>query len=159
MDKAWNAGMVSVNDPVVAAARDALASAGRQGRRPGSRVTPLQIVKRWQAAVQAIDETCFRAGVLVAPNLKVSQIVDLVDEGARTAYSFNVIGRDADGELYRDIVKIMFWNQTREFKIKRLVFITEEEWGRKYLDTPLVRSFIELLSVQGLEVSIEYVVQ
>ena len=142
-------------DPVIVAARNAFASAARQGRERGSAVRPLQIVKMWRSTVQALDENCFLGGVLVAPNLKVSQMIDLVDARTSTAYSFKVVGRDADGELYRDIVKIIFWNQTREPKIKRLIFITEGTWGRKYLDTPVVRGFTELHPSMDLEVSIE----
>ena len=141
-------------DPVVVAARDAFASAARGG---GSHVTPLKIVKAWRSSVQAINENCFQIGVLVASDLKVSQIVDVVDTGNGTAYSLKIIGRDSDGELYRDVVKVLFWNNTREPKIKRLVFMTEETWGRKYLDTPVVQFFIDAVSMQGVQVYIEYV--
>ncbi len=49
------------------------------------------------------------------------------------------------------------WNEKRKKKIARLVFITEEEKGRRFLDTPMPRAYIEYLAKQDIEVSIVYV--
>lgn len=149
--------MSDVNDPVVAAARDAFMIALRgQGR--GAHNTPRTIGKMWRLEVQGINQNCFQVDVCIDPNQKIlNQTIDVLDVRSNTAYEFSVEGRDADSELYKDVVKIMYWNRSREPKITRLVFITEEKWGRKYLDTPLARSFIDLLSNHHLEVSIVYV--
>ena len=42
------------------------------------------------------------------------------------AYEFKVSGKIAWAEFYKDIVKIIIWNEKRKKKISCLVFITEE---------------------------------
>jgi hypothetical protein len=39
-------------------------------------------------------------------------------------------------EFYKDIVKVIIWNQKRTMKLSRLVFITEEKHGRPFLECP-----------------------
>ena len=102
-----------------------------------------------------MDQDRFQIEVLVAPDL--DQRIDVLDAGTGTAYEFKVSGKNATSEFYKDVVKVILWNQKRKRKITRLVFITEEEWGRKYLDTPMPRAYIEHLRAGGLEVSVEYV--
>ena len=72
------------------------------------------------------------------------------------AFEFKVSGKNATSEFYRNVVKVMLWNEHHREKIKELVFITEGIWGRKYLDTPMPRAFIALLLKSGLNVNIHY---
>ena len=44
-----------------------------------------------------------------------------------------------------------------EFLDSLLVFITEEKWGRKYLDTPMIREYINHLQGGKLKIVISYV--
>jgi hypothetical protein len=41
--------------------------------------------------------------------------------------------------------------------LSRLIFITEEKYGRPFLDAPMPRAYINYLEQQGLKVSVEYV--
>ena len=45
----------------------------------------------------------------------------------------------------------------RKKKLSCLIFITEEKYGRPFLDAPMPRAYIKYLSDQGLKVSIAYV--
>jgi hypothetical protein len=58
---------------------------------------------------------------------------------------------------YKDIVKIIIWNEKRKKKVSCLVFITEEKYGRPFLDAPMPRAYIKYLAEHGLKVSVEYV--
>jgi hypothetical protein len=42
-------------------------------------------------------------------------------------------------------------------KLSSLVFITEEKYGRQFLDAPMPRAYIKHLAEDGLKVTIEYV--
>ncbi len=50
------------------------------------------------------------------------------------------------------------WNESRaDKKINKLVFITEENTGRKYLDKSFIMNYINYLTKLDLKVEIEYV--
>ena len=66
-------------------------------------------------------------------------------------------GKNAWSEFYKDIVKVIFWNQKRKKKLSGLVFITEEKHGRPFLDAPMPVAYIKYLAREGLAVSVEYV--
>jgi len=59
----------------------------------------------------------------VAPDL--DQKIDVVDSETACAYEFKVSGKNAWAEFYKDIVKIIIWNQGHKKKLGALVFITE----------------------------------
>ncbi len=113
------------------------------------------ISKAWRSAVHEIDPDRYQIEALVDPAL--DQKIDILDTELHTAYEFKVSGKNATAEFYKDIVKIILWNQKRKKPVHRLVFITESEWGRKYLDTPMPRLYMEYLASQGLQVSVHYV--
>jgi hypothetical protein len=48
-------------------------------------------------------------------------------------------------------------DQKRQKKLPNLVFITEEKWGRLFLDAPMPRAYMKYLAELGLDVSVEYV--
>ena len=48
-------------------------------------------------------------------------------------------------------------DQKRKKKLSSLVFITEEKWGRPFLDHPMPRAYMKYLAELGLDVSVEYV--
>ncbi len=66
-------------------------------------------------------------------------------------------GKNAWAEFYKDVVKVILWNEKRTKKLSGLVFITEEKHGRPFLDAPMPRSYIKFLANQGLKVIVEYV--
>ena len=113
------------------------------------------IAKAWRGAVYRLDPDRFQIEAMVAPDL--DQKIDIVDLKTGCAYEFKVSGKNAWAEFYKDIVKVIIWNQRRKKKLSSLVFITEENHGRPFLDAPMPRAYIKYLAQGGLKVSVEYV--
>jgi hypothetical protein len=88
---------------------------------------------------------------------RLDQKLDVIDQETLLAYEFKVSGKNAWAEFYKDIVKVLMWNQRRKTKLRGLVFITEEKFGRPFLDAPMPRAYVKYLAEQGLEVTITYV--
>lgn len=114
-----------------------------------------RIAKAWRQAVYELGPGRFQIEALVAPELE--QRIDVVDEDAACAYEFKVSGKYAPAEFYKDIVKVLMWNERRPKKLSRLVFITEEKCGRPFLDAPMPQAYMSYLAQQGLKVRVEYV--
>lgn len=113
------------------------------------------IAKSWRKAVHDLNPDRFLIEALVAPEL--DQKIDVLDLETRHAYEFKVSGNNAQYEFYKDVVKVLIWNERHAKKIGRLVFITEGSLGRRHLDSPMPRAYIELLAKAGLEVVVAYV--
>ena len=58
---------------------------------------------------------------MVTPEL--DQKIDIVDSETACAYEFKVSGKNAWAEFYKDVVKVLMWNQHREKKLSCLTFI------------------------------------
>lgn len=71
---------------------------------------------------------------------ELNQKLDILDTETACAYEFKVSGKNAWAEFYKDIVKVIIWNEKRKKKISCLVFITEETYGRPFLDGPMPRA-------------------
>lgn len=112
------------------------------------------IAREWKIACVALAPKRIGYEVPVLPGL--NQRLDLLDHEEACAYEFKVSGKNAYAEFYKDIIKILMWNEEKEEKIRKLVFITEEVWGRKHLDTEMPKAFVRFLRKHGLEVEIEY---
>lgn len=110
------------------------------------------IAKAWRCAVYELDPGRFQIEAMVAPDL--DQKIDVVDSKASVAYEFKVSGKNAPAEFYKDIVKVIIWNQKRKKKLSGLVFITEENCGRPFLDAPMPRAYIKYLAQNHLRVSV-----
>ena len=113
------------------------------------------IAKSWRGAVHWLDPDRYQIEAMVTPELH--QKIDVIDMQEACAYEFKVSGENAWAEFYKDVVKVLMWNEKRARRLVRLVFITEEAHGRPFLDAPMPRAYIEYLSTQGLEVSVKYV--
>jgi hypothetical protein len=113
------------------------------------------IAKDWRLRVFELDPDRFQYEVPISPEF--DQRIDVLDRSQMCAYEFKVSGKNATAEFYKDVVKILLWNERRKDKIEKLVFITEESWGRKYLDTPMPKAYIAFLQRLGLEVLIVYI--
>ncbi len=113
------------------------------------------IAKAWRGAVHRLNPDRFQIEAMVTPEL--DQKIDVVDSETACAYEFKVSGKNAWAEFYKDIVKVIIWNQKRTKKVSSLVFITEEKYGRPFLDAPMPRAYINYLAQQGLKVRVEYV--
>jgi hypothetical protein len=145
-----------MDDPVLIAAQEAFAERLRGTSDVSENTKNAQAIsKRWRAKVHTIDPDRYLIEALVAPDL--DQKIDVLDHESSTAYEFKVSGKGAAAEFYKDVVKVIVWNLKRKKPIKTLVFITEEAWGRKYLDAPMPRAYIEYLTTQGLDVKVVYV--
>ena len=92
---------------------------------------------------------------MVSPDL--DQKIDVVGLQENCAYEFNVSGKNAWAEFYKDIVKVIIWNEKGKGKLTQLVFVTEETEGHRFLDAPMPRAYITLLRAQGLSVCVVYV--
>ncbi len=113
------------------------------------------IGREWKKACVALGPKRIDAEVSVSPGL--NERIDILDRTDACAYEFKVSGKNANAEFYKDCVKMLMWNDDKEEKIKKMVFITEEVWGRKHLDTEMPRAFVRFLKKHGLDVEIEYI--
>jgi hypothetical protein len=145
-----------MEDPVVEAAQLAFSVRLKNSTDVSENTKNAQaIAKAWRSAVHALDPDRFQIEAMVTPEL--DQKIDIVDQENTCAYEFKVSGKNAPAEFYKDIVKVIIWNQKRKRKLSSLVFITEEKWGRPFLDAPMPRAYIKYLAELGLKVSVEYV--
>jgi len=145
-----------MNDPVVKAAQLAFSMRLKDSSDVSKNTKNAQaIAKAWRGAVYELDPDRFQLEAMVAPDL--DQKIDVVDSETACAYEFKVSGKNACAEFYKDIVKVIVWNQKRKKKLSSLVFITEEKYGRPFLDAPMPRAYINYLAQEGLKVSVEYV--
>jgi hypothetical protein len=145
-----------MDDPVVKAAERAFSLRLKGSSDVSENTENAQaIAKSWRSAVYELDPDRFQIEAMVAPDL--DQKIDVVDLETASAYEFKVSGKNAPGEFYKDIVKVIIWNQKRKRKLSSLVFITDEKFGRPFLDAPMPRAYINYLAQVGLKVSIEYV--
>ncbi len=145
-----------MKDAIVKAAQEAFSERLRGSSDVSANTKNAQaIAKAWRSAVYEIDPDRFEIEVTVAPDL--DQKIDVVDSSEGCAFEFKVSGKNAWAEFYKDIVKILVWNKRKKKKLSGLVFITDEENGRQFLDSSMPRAYIDLLSAQGLRVVVEYV--
>jgi hypothetical protein len=145
-----------MSDEVVNAAQRAFALRLREGSNVSEHTKNAQaIAKAWRSNVYDLDADRYQIEALVAPEL--DQKIDVLDMQTHTAYEFKVSGKNATAEFYKDVVKVLIWNRKRKKPIKRLVFITEEGEGRRYLDAPMPREYAQYLSEHGLKVDVAYV--
>jgi hypothetical protein len=145
-----------MNDPIVKAAQRAFRARLKNTSDVSKNTKNAQAIARaWRGAVYELDPDRFQLEAMVAPDL--DQKIDVVDSETACAYEFKVSGKNACAEFYKDIVKVIVWNQKRKKKLSSLVFITEEKYGRPFLDAPMPRAYINYLAQEGLKVSVEYV--
>ena len=80
------------------------------------------VTKAWQKRVASKEVEC---EVPIKENL--NEKIDVIDFSSATAYEMKVSGKNAGHEFYKDIFKVLIYNQNHDKKLKRLVFITEKE--------------------------------
>jgi len=145
-----------MEDPVVQAAQLAFSVRLKNSSDVSENTKNAQaIAKGWRSAVHALDPDRFQIEAMVTPEL--DQKIDIIDRENGCAYEFKVSGKNTPAEFYKDIVKVIIWNQKRKKKLSSLVFITEEKWGRPFLDAPMPRAYMKYLAELGLKVLVEYV--
>jgi hypothetical protein len=145
-----------MEDPVVTAAQLAFAVRLKDSCDVSENTKNAQaIAKAWRGAVHRLNPDRFQIEAMVTPEL--DQKIDIVDSETSCAYEFKVSGKNAWAEFYKDVVKVLMWNQHRSKKLSCLTFITEEKCGKPFLDAPMPRAYISYLAELGLRVRIEYV--
>jgi len=147
---------MDTEDPVVPAAQLAFSVRLKDSSDVSENTKNAQaIAKAWRGAVHKLEPDRFQIEAMVTPEL--DQKIDIVDSETACAYEFKVSGKNAGAEFYKDVVKVLMWNQHRKKKHSCLTFITEEKHGKPFLDAPMPRAYIKYLAEEGLKVSIAYV--
>jgi len=113
------------------------------GDRQASKVT-----KAWQQDVASGD---IQREVSVGEGL--NEKIDLIDHSIGVAYEMKVSGKNADHEFYRDVFKVLIYNQHHAKKLKGLVFITERD-GAGMVARGLGRAVQESLARRKLDITV-----
>src|SRR5579863_8803549 len=109
-----------MEDPVVTAAQIAFAARIKNSSDVSQNTKNAQsIAKAWRGAVHTLDPDRFQIEALVTPEL--DQKIDILDMETACAYEFKVSGKNAWAEFYKDIVKVIIWNEKRKKKLSCLV--------------------------------------
>lgn len=102
-----------MEDPVVQAAQLAFSVRLKNSSDVSENTKNAQVIaKSWRSAVHALDADRFQIEAMVTPEL--DQKIDIVDQENACAYEFKVSGKNAPAEFYKDIVKVIIWNQKRK---------------------------------------------
>jgi len=145
-----------MKDKIVKAAKDAFIKRLRNNSDVSENTLNAQAIAReWRSQCWNLDPARILIEATVHPDL--NQRIDIVDRQDNCAYEFKVSGKNATAEFYKDVVKVILWNEKRSDKLKKLVFITEDDWGKKYLETEMPKAFITYLARNGLQVEVEYI--
>lgn len=147
--------MEPLQDQIVALAQTALGKRIENGSVSQHTKNAQSVAKSWMTECWELDRDRIQTEVAIHPGL--NQRIDVLDSKEMIAYEFKVSGKNATAEFYKDIVKAILWNEERENKIKKLVFITEETEGRRFLDAAMPKAFMKYVSRNGLAVDVAYV--
>src|SRR5580698_1591675 len=112
-----------VENPIVQAAQLAFSARIKDSNDISENTKNAQAIgKAWRGAVHALDPDRFQIEAIVSPEL--DQKIDIVDLENSSAYEFKVSGKNAWAEFYKNVVKVIIWNQKRKKKLSALIFIT-----------------------------------
>lgn len=98
-----------------------------------------RITKAWQAAVKS--DYVF-VEVSISPNN--NEKIDVVDISTKIAYELKVSGKNSHHEFYKDIAKILTYNEYHQVRLRKLIFISEPN-GINALKKRLDLKFIDLM--------------
>jgi len=102
----------------------------------------------WQRSVASKDVKC---EVPIREDL--NEKIDVIDFSTATAYEIKVSGKNAGHEFYKDIFKILVYNQHHDKKLEQLIFITERE-GVASLSKGLGKSILESVVLYNLNIKL-----
>ena len=117
----------------------------------GATKEAVNITKLWQEKLIGMDSDRFKKEVAIGKDLK--EKIDLVDFQEKTAYELKVSGKNSGHEFYKDLFKVLVYNQNRTIKLEKLVFITESS-GITELENGLGKVAAELLKKSKVEVEL-----
>lgn len=111
------------------------------------------ITKEWQKAVVIKD--IIEAEVEICENAK--EKIDIIDFSTQTAYELKVSGKNVEHEFYKDIFKIIAFNNNKpKKKLSTFVFISEEEGIEKLKRSSLYNETIRYFDEgKGLNLNIK----
>src|SRR3984893_7665672 len=99
-----------MEDPVVTAAQLVFSVLLKDSSKLSANTKNAKAIgKAWRGAVHELDPDRFQIEALVAPDL--DQKIDIIDSETSRAYEFKVSGKNAAAEFYKDIVKVIIWNE------------------------------------------------
>lgn len=108
-----------------------------------------RVTKSWQQDVVSNDIQC---EVPIKEGL--NEKIDIIDYTINMAYEMKVSGKNPHHEFYRDIFKVIIYNQHHAKKVKGLVFITEQD-GADKLNKGLGKAVKELLARHKLGIIVK----
>lgn len=109
------------------------------------------ITREWQGEV-CVGE--IEKEVRVSPDN--NERIDIVDKRAKTAYELKVSGKNTHHEFYKNLVKVLTYNEYQEKgeKLSKLVFISEKT-GIALLQSRLDARFCKMLTeMHGLSIEL-----
>ncbi|MFC1866528.1 hypothetical protein ACFL0H_00080 [Thermodesulfobacteriota bacterium] len=98
-----------------------------------------RITKEWQ---EAIKTDMVHTEVPVSP--ENNEKIDVIDLSSKTAYEVKVSGKNTHHEFYKDIAKVLTYNEYEDVKIIKLIFLSEPE-GVNSLKKRLDPRFVSLM--------------
>lgn len=102
-----------------------------------------KITKKWQKLMQTKVKGTIKSEVSI--NKKSYEKIDIVDFKNCIAYELKVSGKNVQHEIYKDIFKIIRFNDyLKNKKITKLIFISEEK-GIKKLENRIDVRFLKML--------------
>ncbi|MGB8368700.1 MAG: hypothetical protein ACLPYZ_15990 [Limisphaerales bacterium] len=82
------------------------------------------VTRLWQERLEKTDAERFKKEVSIAG--KMNEKIDLVDFKEKVAYELKVSGNNPGHEFYKDLFKVLIYNQNHnQIKLNTLVFITQ----------------------------------
>jgi len=90
--------------------------------------------KQASAATKKWQDTVKSTGIIdteVSIGCRLNQRIDVIDYSTETAYEMKVSSKNPDHEFYKDIFKVIIYNQNHPTKVKRFVFIIGEKGARQ----------------------------
>lgn len=106
------------------------------------------VTTAWQRSVASKDVKC---EVRIREDL--NEKIDVIDFSTSTAYEIKVSGKNAGHEFYKDIFKVLVYNQNHDKKLEQLVFITEKE-GVTRLSKGLGKAILESVAAYNLNITL-----
>ena len=98
-----------------------------------------RITKEWQVAVKS---NYVFVEVSISPNNNGK--IDVVDISTKVAYELKVSGKNPQHEFYKDIAKILIYNEYHQDRLRKLIFISEPN-GINSLEKSLDSKFRDIM--------------
>ena len=102
----------------------------------------------WQKSIASKDVECE-----VPIGKSLNEKIGVINISTATAYELKASGKNAGHEFYKDIFKVIVYNQHHDKKLERLVFITEKN-GIARLSKGLGKAVLESVAHYNIDVTL-----